>query len=126
MAGSAIRTLITTSAVLLTFVAIAIGAADRGETTEQTQDERCKSAVWPMIPATCFGGQDARDVYPRKASLDTDELILAAQQRNDLSPQAPSKKADRLEAVEIGSAEYRTVEIRTDAGSILTRIRIEE
>ena len=114
--GSAISRIIAASTILSAFVAITISATGRGDTTEQTQAEPYENAL---------GRQDTRDVYPRKVPLLTGQLSLAAQQTSEFSSQARSEKADRLEPVEIGSAEYRTAETRTNRSSILTRIKVE-
>jgi len=122
----AARTLITTCAALLTLFATVIGASNPGETSEQKQDVLCESAVWPMIPATCFGRQPSRVVYQGTSAVKADEPIAVAHEIRKPSSVATSGKSDRLGPFNIMSAEYRTVETRTNRNSILTRIRIAD
>jgi hypothetical protein len=115
--GIALSRIFAASTIVSAFVAITISATGRGDTTEQTQVEPYESVL---------GRQDVQDLFSQEAPLLIGEPSLEVQQKNALSSQARSEKADLLEPVEIGSAEYRTVETRTNRSSILTRIKIED
>jgi hypothetical protein len=124
--GKSISKIIAATAVLSAFVVITVSATGREDPTQQTQDDLCENAVWPMIPATCLGRQLAEVGYPQEPSGVGGEPVSAGQHVMELGSRAPSEKADRLEPAEIGGAEYRTVETRTNRSSILTRIRIAD
>ena len=121
-----IRTVLAATTILVTFLAATMGVADRGETAEQTLDEACESAVWPVIPARCFGRQQARDVYRPgdMVIVQADVPTLVAAQK--AQPNATgTRKADLLQSIGADDAQYQTVESRADGVSILTRIKIQ-
>ena len=124
MNGNAIRSSLATTTVLLTLAVVMMGA-NRGETAEQSLDAACESAVWPMIPAKCFGSYDDRDVDPDVVAVEAAQVIVAVEQRPQLSTLGASGKADLLQVPEIDNAQYRTVETRSDGVSILRRVKAE-
>jgi hypothetical protein len=124
MNGNAIRTSLATTTVLLTLAVVMMGA-NRGETAEQSLDATCESAVWPMIPAKCFGRYDDRDVYPQVIAVEAAPVVLAVEQRPQLSTLGASGKADLLQVPEIDNVQYRTVETRSDGVSVLRRVKAE-
>ena len=98
--------------------AVVIGAAaNPGKTFENSVDDICESAVWPMIPAPCFSNEQVPPVYVRAFA----EEIEPAKQQRGLGTDVASEKADLLQgpkAVE----RYRTIEIRGDGVSELRRV----
>jgi hypothetical protein len=123
MSGNSIRAILATTS-LLALVLVAIGAANRGETAEPTSDGACESAVWPMIPATCFGSYQGGDVDAGGIAVAAAELRFV-----DRSSQArsigASGKADLLQSTEIDDARYRTVETRDNGVSVLRRVKAQ-
>jgi hypothetical protein len=120
-----IRTDLAATTILVTLVAATMGVANRGETAEQTLDEACESAVWPVIPATCFGRQQVRDVYqPGDTVVQADAPRLVAAQKNSPNPTGTGK-TDLLQSIGVDDAQYRTLERRADGVSILTRVKVQ-
>lgn len=124
MNGNSIRVGLLTTAALLTLVVVMI-TADRGATAGQTLDEACAGAVWPTIPANCFGRYDDRDVRPETISVDVAQASAVGDQSAQLGAIGASGKTDLSQSAEIGVAEYRTVETRSDGVSVLMRVKIE-
>jgi len=115
MNGNSIRSSLATTTVLLTLVVVMMGA-NRGETA---------SAVWPMIPAKCFGRYNDRDIYPEMVAAEAAQVSLVIDEGSQLSAIGASGKADLLHAPEVDNAQYRTVETRSDGISILQRVKAE-
>jgi len=124
MNGNSIRSSLATATVLLTLAVVMMGA-NRGETAEQSLDAACESAVWPMIPAKCFGRYNNRDAYPEVIAVEAAQVSLTVDQGPQLTAIGASGKADLLQAPDIGDAQYRTVETRSDGVSILRRVKAE-
>jgi len=124
MNGNSIRSSLATTTVLLTLIVVMMGA-NRGETAEQSLDAACESAVWPMIPAKCFGRYNDRDIYPEMVAAEAAQVSLVVDEGGQLSAIGASGKADLLQAPEIDNAQYRTVETRSDGISILQRVKAE-
>lgn len=123
MDGKLWRGAIVTGAFLTVVIALIVGAAGRGATTENTAEDICESAVWPRIPATCFS-------RPQPVRWRLGDLLVDAGEPTDLvevmSPtefSVTSGKADLLQAPE-SSKNYRTVETRGDGVSVLNRVEI--
>lgn len=124
MNGNSIRSSLATTTVLLTLVVVMMGA-NRGETAEQSLDAVCESAVWPMIPAKCFGRYNDRDIYPEMVAAEAAQVSLVIDEGSQLSAIGASGKADLLHAPEVDNGKYRTVETRSDGVSILQRVKAE-
>lgn len=124
MNGNSIRANLASAAVLLALV-VTIGTANRGETAEQTLDEACASAVWPMIPAQCFGRYNGRDAYPETIVFEAAEVRLVAERSSQSGTIGASGKTDLLQTIEIDDARYRTVETRSDGVSVLRRVKVQ-
>jgi hypothetical protein len=123
MNGNSIRANLATTGALLMLVVVTMGVANRGETAEQTLDQVCESAVWPMIPAQCFGRYNNRDVYPETVAFEAAEVSFVVDQDSQPSAIGASGKADLLQSMEIDDTQYRTVETRGDGISVLRRVK---
>jgi hypothetical protein len=123
MNGNPIRANLATTTVLLTLAAVMIGVANRGETAEQTLDEVCEGAVWPMIPAKCFGRLNGYDISA--GEIDTTEMSFVVDQSSEPNAGGTSGKADLLRSTQVDDAQYRTVETRGNGVSLLWRIKVQ-
>lgn len=123
MDGRPWRGTIVTGAFLTAVIALVVGAAGRGETTETTTEDICGSAVWPRIPATCFSRVQPVRWSPGDAFVDGGEPTAWVEAASSPGSGLVSGKADLLQAPK-PSKTYRTVETRGDGVSVLSRIEI--
>lgn len=123
MDGKLWRGAIVTGAFLTAVIALIVGAAGRGETTENTAEDICESAVWPQIPASCFSR--VQPVRWRLGDLlvDAGEPTALVEATSPPGFSVTSGKGDLLQRPE-SSVRYRTVETRDHGVSILTRVEI--
>jgi hypothetical protein len=117
------RGAIVACAFVTAVMALIVGAAGRGETTETTVEDICEGAVWPLIPAICFSRE--RAPYAGLRSMIEAEVVTSLIEEASLPRSGvTSGKADRLQAPS-PSKGYRTVETRGDGVSVLKRVEIE-
>jgi hypothetical protein len=122
MDGNLWRGAIVAGAFLAAVVSI-VGAAGRGQTTENSHEDACESAVWPRIPATCFSGERAPYARPGHSMIDAGESTVFVDGTSSPGSGAVSGKADLLRAPN-SSVSYRTVETRGEGVSVLNRVEI--
>jgi hypothetical protein len=56
----------------LALLVVAFGGALRGETKETAREQPCSTIAWPMIPAKCLEGDDAKGRTVRMVGADVD------------------------------------------------------
>jgi len=95
-------------------VILVAGAANPGKSNEKLVENPCQTAVWPIIPAHCFGGERAV-AFP--ASTEAHE----SPGLRGLGPEVTSAKADLLQ-LPTSVERYRTIEKRIDGVSELRRV----
>ena len=123
MDGKLWRGAIVTGAFLTAVVALIVGAAGRGETTESTVEDFCESAVWPRIPATCFSRVQPVRWRLGDSLVDAGEPTALVETASPPEFVATSGKSDLLQAPK-SSKTYRTVETRREGVSVLNRVEI--
>jgi hypothetical protein len=123
MDGKLWRGALVTGAFLTAVIALIVGAAGRGETTENTAEDICESAVWPRIPATCFSRPQPARWRPGHSMVDAGEPTALVEATTPPGFNVTSGKADLLQRPE-SNVRYRTVETRDRGVSILTRVEI--
>jgi len=123
MDGKLWRGAIVTGAFLTAVVALIVGAAGRGETTESTVEDLCESAVWPRIPATCFSREQPVRWHLDHNMVDTGEPAALVEATSPPGSGVASGKSDLLQRPE-SSVRYRTLETRDRGVSILRRVEI--
>ena len=121
--GNLWRAAIVTGAFLLAVMVLIVGAVGRGETTENAVEDACESAVWPMIPTTCFSRERAPYVRPVRSMEEAGAATSLVEESGPPGPGAAFGKADLLRAPDL-SMSYRTVETRGDGISVLQRVGI--
>lgn len=94
-----------------------VGAAKTGTTTDSSIDDICKSAIWPMIPAQCFGREQVRPIYAPAGAVS----IEPAKQQRRLGADVPAEKGDLLQQPK-SVERYLTIEIHVDGVSELRRV----
>lgn len=124
MDGRLWRGAIVTGAFLTAVIVLAVGAAGRGETTENTVEDICGSAVWPRIPATCFSRVQPVRWSLGDAFIDAGEPTALVEATNPPGSGVVAGKGDLLQAPK-SSKSYRTVETRGDGISVLNRVEID-
>jgi len=94
-----------------------VGAAKIGTPIETSVGDICEEAVWPRIPAHCFGSEPVRPVFAAAGAVS----VEPARQQRSSDADSISSKADLLRRPEAIHA-YQTVEIRGDGVSELKRV----